>query len=55
MTTQSFDVVRDSKVEASHIASDADFGRYDRLYASDMGIFFPTDAAPSLDELNAGA
>ena len=49
-TTQSFNVNKNAQVEASYIATDADFGRYDRLYASDMGIFFPTDAAPSLDD-----
>ena len=49
-TTQSFNVVKNRQVEASYIAADADFGRYDRLYASDMGIFFPTDAAPSPDD-----
>ena len=45
-TTQSFNVVKDSQVESSYIAVDADFSRYDRLSAEDMGIFFPTDAAP---------
>ena len=49
-TTQSFNVVKNRQVEASYIAADADFGRYDRLYASDMGIFFPTEGAPSLDD-----
>jgi len=49
-TTQSFNVGKNSSVEAAYIAADADFGKYDRLYASDMGIFFPTDAAPSLDD-----
>jgi len=49
-TTQSFNVIKNSRVEASIIAVDADFGRYDRLMASDMGIFFPTDAAPSADD-----
>ncbi len=47
-TTQSFNVNKNSRVEASIIAVDADFGRYDRLMASDMGIFFPTNAAPSV-------
>ncbi len=49
-TTQSFNVNKNSRVEASYIAADADFGRYDRLYASDMGIFFPTDAAPLIND-----
>lgn len=49
-TTQSFNVNKNAQVEASYIAADADFGKYDRLFASDMGIFFPTDAASSLDD-----
>ena len=49
-TTQSFNVVKDSQVESSYIAVDADFSRYDRLSAEDMGIFFPTDAAPPVED-----
>ena len=49
-TTQSFNVTKNAQVESSYVAVDADFSKYDRLYASDMGIFFPTDAAPSLDD-----
>jgi hypothetical protein len=49
-STQSFNVPKNSKVEASYIAVGADFGKYDRLFASDMGIFFPTDAAPSIED-----
>jgi len=49
-TSQSFNVVKNPEVEASFVAVDADFGKYDRIYASDMGIFFPTDAAPSLED-----
>lgn len=49
-TTQSFNVNKSAQVETSYVATDADFGKYDRLFASDMGIFFPTDAAPSLDD-----
>ena len=47
-TTQSFNVTKNPRVEASVIAVDADFGRYDRILANDMGIFFPEDAAPSV-------
>ncbi len=47
-TTQSFNVTKNPKVEASIIAVDADFSRYDRILANDMGIFFPEDAAPSV-------
>jgi len=49
-TTQSFNVVKDSEVEASYVAVNADFGKYDRLTAEDMGIFFPARAAPSPDD-----
>jgi len=49
-TTQSFNVAKNTNVEAAFVATDADFTKYDRLYASDMGIFFPTDAAPSLED-----
>ena len=49
-TTQSFNVVKDSKVETSLVAVGADFSKYDRLDAEEMGIFFPADAAPSVDD-----
>lgn len=39
--TQSFTVPRNSGVEAAYIAVDADFSKYDRLQAEEMGIFFP--------------
>lgn len=47
-TTQSFNVTKNAQIEASYIATDADFGKYERLYASEMGIYFPKDAALSL-------
>lgn len=49
-TTQSFDVVKNPRVEASRIASGADFSKYDRIDAADMGIFFPSDAALSVED-----
>jgi hypothetical protein len=49
-TTQSFNVVKNTDLESGYVAANANFGKYDRLFASDMGIFFPTDAAPSLDD-----
>lgn len=49
-TSQSFNVVKNPEVEASFIAADADFGKFDRLLARDMGIFFPSDAAPSPED-----
>jgi hypothetical protein len=49
-TTQSFNVSKNTDLEAAYVATDADFGQYDKLLARDMGIFFPTDAAPSLED-----
>lgn len=39
--TQSFVVSKGSRVESAQIAVGADFSKYDRLQAVDMGIFFP--------------
>ena len=39
--TQSFQVNTSSTVESSQVATDADFSRYNRLHAVDMGVFFP--------------
>jgi len=52
VTTQSFRVSDSPNVEAVSIATDAEFGKYDRLSAESMGIYFPTDAAPSVDDQN---
>ncbi len=49
--TQSYVVNRDSAVEASRISADADFSRYDRLHAEEMGIFFPQGAETSPEDL----
>lgn len=49
--TQSFRVVKSDNVEASYIATDADFGKYDRLLGRDMGIYFPTGAPLSDEEI----
>jgi hypothetical protein len=49
-TTQSFNKVQNSRVAASQIAVDADFSKYDRLNAVDMGIFFPTHVASMPDD-----
>lgn len=49
--TQSFQVSQNSSVEAAQIATDADFGAYDRLHAVDMGIFFPESAETDPDDV----
>lgn len=46
-TTQSFNVVTNAQGETALIAPGANFSKYDRLNALDMGIYFPSDAAPS--------
>lgn len=47
---ESFRVPDSPNVEAVFIATDADFGKYDRLKAEETGIYFPKDAAPSIDD-----
>ena len=56
VVSQEFRRVPDSAVESALIATDADFSRYDRLTAADMGIFFPTNTqipAEDLDRIRA--
>ena len=49
--TQSFRVNPDSAVESAQVATDADFSRYDKLHAVDMGIFFPQGAETSAEDV----
>ena len=49
--TQSFRVSQNSSVESAQIAIDADFGRYDRLLASELGIFFPQSHLTTAEDL----
>lgn len=49
-TTQSFRKVANPRVAASQIAVGADFGKYDRLNAVDMGIFFPSHVETSPED-----
>jgi hypothetical protein len=49
--TQSFVVGKGGQVESARIAVDADFSKYDRLQAADMGIFFPTGTAMRDEDL----
>jgi len=39
--THSFNVPQEKNVQAAYIATNADFGKYDRLQGEEMGIFFP--------------
>ncbi len=49
--SQSFRVVPDSNVESAQIAIDADFSRYDRLLASELGIFFPQSHLTTAEDI----
>ncbi len=51
VTTQSFRVNPDSAVESAQISTTADFSRYNRLMAEDMGIYFPTESPSSEDDI----
>lgn len=42
--TQSFVVNKGARIESAQIAVGADFSKYDRLQAADMGIYFPADS-----------
>lgn len=49
--TQSFMVGKGSQVESAQIAVGADFSKYDRLQAADMGIFFPSGTSLGDEDL----
>ncbi len=49
--SQSFRVAQNSNVESAQISTDADFSRYDRLQAEEMGIFFPTNSSTPADDM----
>ena len=51
-TSQSFRVVKDSAVQSSYIATDADFSKYSQLLGKDMGIHFPTSIPHSEEEID---
>jgi hypothetical protein len=49
--SQSFRVNKDSVIASSKTAIDADFSRYDRLTASELGIFFPQSHLTTADDI----
>lgn len=49
--TQSFVVGKGGQVESAQIAVGADFSKYDRLQAADMGIFFPSGTSMDDEDL----
>ena len=48
---QSFNVPKDRSVESTQVAVDADFSKYDRLLAKDMGIYYSPKADVSQDDV----
>ena len=50
-TYDSFRPVRNSKVDMAYVNTEADFTRYRRLQIDDMGIYFPTHAAPDDNDI----
>ena len=49
--TQSFRVGQESVVDSAQVATDADFSRYSRLHAVEMGIFFPEAAETPAEDI----
>ena len=49
--SQSFRVAPDSQVESAQIAIDADFSQYDRLRASELGIYFPQSYLTTAEDI----
>jgi len=48
--SQSFRVNNNSRVESAQVATDADFGRYDRLLATELGIYFPQSHSTTAED-----
>jgi hypothetical protein len=49
--SQSFRVNKNSSVASAQIAIDADFGRYDQLLATELGIYFPQSQLTTADDI----
>ena len=49
--SQSFRVAPNSQVESAQIAIDADFSQYDRLRASELGIYFPQSYLTTAEDI----
>lgn len=49
--SQSFRVSQTSSVESAQISTDADFGRYNSLLATELGIFFPQTHLTTAEDL----
>ncbi len=50
--SQSFRNTPNSQIDSAQVATDADFSRYDRLQASDMGIYFPQTHLTTAEDID---
>ncbi len=50
-TYESYRPVRNANVDIAYVGASADFSKYRRLKIEEMGIFYPTHAAPSEQDL----
>ena len=50
-TYESYRPVENRKVDIAYVAASADFSKYKRLMADEMGIYFPTHASPSEQDI----
>lgn len=50
--SQSFRVNKNSAVQSAQVATDADFGRYNQLLASELGIFFPQSHLTTAEDID---
>lgn len=51
VTFESYRPVENRNVDIAYVAASADFGKYRRLQAEEMGIFYPTHAPASEEDL----
>jgi len=51
VTYESYRPVQNRNVDIAYVAAGADFSQYRRLLIEEMGIFYPTNAAPSEADL----
>lgn len=51
VTYESYRPVQNRNVDIAYVADSADFSRYQRLQAEEMGIFYPSHLSPDEDDL----
>jgi hypothetical protein len=50
--SQSFRVNNDSQIESAQVATDAEFGQYRQLLATELGIYFPQSQSTTAADIN---